>query len=123
MTGLFWEIHQTRRIAEAKAAGQRGSAKALDAMREVRAMEDRIDKLALVCRAMWELLKENTDLTEEHLMARVEQIDLSDGRDDGKVKAKVQKCAKCDRTLAQRHKKCMYCGATRLDGGAFDVAT
>ena len=43
-------------------------------------IEDRLDKLLLVTRAMWELIRDQTSLTEEDLLAKVREIDLRDGR-------------------------------------------
>ena len=84
---------------------------------------DRVDKLALVCMAMWSLLQEKTELTEEDLMDRVREIDLADGVEDGKVSKRVVNCPQCARVMHPRHKKCMYCGATELKESAFDDVT
>ena len=41
-------------------------------------------------------------------------IDLRDGVEDGKITPNVQDCQACGRTMAPRHKRCMYCGSERL---------
>ena len=89
----------------------------------MRFLDERVDKLVLACMAMWELLKDRTELTEEDLMAKVQEVDLRDGQADGKVSKTVAKCPKCGRTMSPRHKKCLYCGASKLKVGAFDAAT
>ena len=81
-----------------------------------------MDQLSLVCSAMWELLREKNGLTEEDLMAKVREVDLRDGVADGKVTKQVLKCVKCGRTMSPRHKKCLYCGAEKLNPQAFDAA-
>ena len=91
--------------------------------RDVQYLEERLKKLLLVSAALWELLKERTDLTEEDLLAKVQEVDLMDGAEDGKVTRKVLKCHKCGRTMSPRHHKCLYCGAAEKDLGAFDAAT
>ena len=84
-------------------------------------LEDRIDRLSLVCMAMWSLLQDKTNLTEEDLMARVKALDLMDGVEDGKATRTVSKCTKCNRVMAARHQRCLYCGAEKLTTSAFDT--
>ncbi len=83
-----------------------------DASLDVRAeMQREIDRLLLVNEAMWSLLSERLGLTEEALMARMQELDLQDGHLDGKlVKAPVQ-CPQCSRQNGRRHLTCLYCGA------------
>ena len=114
--------HQAARAAEAEGAAGRARKRAGAAERNLRTAEDRLDKLTLVCMAMWELIQETTGLTEEKLLERVKQIDLRDGVADGKVTTKVAQCPKCNRIMSPRHKKCLYCGAAKLKVGAFDSA-
>jgi len=46
----------------------------------------------------------------------VRQIDLSDGRLDGKVKRKkLLECGNCGRVMAPRHLRCIYCGVDRTE--------
>ena len=86
-------------------------------------LDERFDKLSLVCLAMWSLLQEKTHLTEEELMERVRAIDLADGVADGKVTRTVRQCTQCGRTMSPRHRKCLYCGAEELKESAFDDVT
>ena len=89
---------------------------------EVRRLEDRLDRLVLVNMAMWSLLQEKTGLTEQDLMDRVQQVDLADGQLDGKARKPPARCPDCERMMSPRHKRCLYCGADRLDYTAFDSA-
>ena len=121
MTHLFGMGRIHRHIAEdATAAAAKGVSAASEARREVRELEEQLEKLTLVSMAMWSLLKDVTDLTEEDLMARVKELDLRDGSADGKVTKKVAECPKCGRVMSPRHKHCMYCGAEKLSLTAFD---
>ncbi|MFP4053873.1 MAG: hypothetical protein ACLFV7_08425 [Phycisphaerae bacterium] len=86
----------------------------------ISALNDRVDKLSLVCLAMWSLLQEKTALSEEDLMERVRLIDLADGVPDGKVTRTVRQCTRCGRTMSPRHRKCLYCGTEDLKESAFD---
>lgn len=72
---------------------------------------ERLDQLLLVCAAMWELIKEKTNLTEEDLIARIAEMDARDGQADSKLTQSPQKCAQCDRVISPKHQRCLYCGA------------
>ena len=123
MFGLLIAANAQQAAAQARLEASRGTLKATEAHRQMRFLADRLDKLLLVNMAMWELLKDRTELTEEDLMAKVQEVDLRDGRADGKVSKTVSKCPQCGRTMSPRHKKCLYCGASKLNVEAFDAAT
>ncbi len=89
---------------------------------EVQHIEQRFDRLILVNMALWSLLQEKMGLTEQDLLDRVQEVDLADGQLDGKARKPVVKCPDCDRVMSSRHKRCLYCGAERLDHSAFDSA-
>jgi hypothetical protein len=123
MYGLFGYAAASRQAAEAASNAARMGTKADQATAAVNEVAERLDKLSLVCLSMWSLLLEHTELTEEDLMERVREIDAQDGVADGKITRKVQKCAKCGRTMSPRHNKCLYCGAEELKLSAFDEIT
>jgi hypothetical protein len=125
MNGMFSMFNSGNahyRAAKAEMEAARNLSKVKEARRDFRFLEGRIDKLLLVCGAMWELLRERTGLTEEDLTAKVQEVDLRDGVQDGKVTKEVLKCVKCGRTLSRRHHCCLYCGARELNPQAFDAA-
>lgn len=101
-------------------AAARSASSAREVKDDLRFMEERLDKLALVCMAMWSLLIEKNGMTEEQLMERVREIDLQDGDADGRVGKKVRKCLQCGRTMSPRHSRCLYCGAEEAKLSAFD---
>ena len=82
----------------------------------------RLDTLTLACTALWTLLRDRTDLTEEDLLNRIRELDLADGQADGKIGKKLRRCPKCDRVMSPRHRRCLYCGAENLEYEAFDGA-
>ncbi len=90
---------------------------------EIWQLMERLDRLTLVNMAVWSLLREKTNLTEEDLLERVKQIDLLDGTQDGKVTRQVAKCSNCHRVMNQRHPRCLYCGHEKLKVSAFDSVT
>ena len=117
---LLWGLAQQRQIGEAKTDAARATSRAATADRNVEALIDRLDKLTLVNMAVWSLVREQLELTEEQLVERVREIDLADGVEDGKVTRTVAKCPKCGRVMSPRHKKCIYCGSAKLSITAFD---
>ncbi|WNO08684.1 hypothetical protein [Teredinibacter sp. KSP-S5-2] len=71
-------------------------------------LQEQIDQLSLVCLAMCELMEE-IGFNKSMLLKKIEEIDLRDGRKDGKL-AKVDTCPGCSRKISPRHIKCIYCG-------------
>ena len=112
------EARSIAHTADLKATVARS--KAGDAASSARQLEQRLDQLSLACMAMWSLIREKTNLTEEDLMERVKLIDLADGQEDGKVRTQTVQCPKCNRTMSRRHDQCIYCGAAKPNATAFD---
>lgn len=90
---------------------------------EIHQLNERLDKLTLINMAMWTLIQEVTKLTDVDLLERIKQIDLMDGKEDGKITRQVAKCSSCHRVMNQRHEHCLYCGHERLIISAFDKIT
>ena len=89
------------------------------AQNDIRTLREDLDRLHLVCRAMWEMLKQETGATDEALVERIQQLDLSDGKLDGRVRVDVVDCVACGRKIGRRHRRCIYCGAPRMDQAPF----
>ena len=113
--------HATSVGAGAASAAARARSTAGSAKRGVAHLEDRLDRLSLVCMAMWSLIQDKTQLTEDDLLERVRMIDLMDGVEDGKASRSIQKCHACNRVMSSRHRKCLYCGEKKLAQSAFDA--
>jgi hypothetical protein len=85
------------------------------------AIEERLERLALLCMAMWTLVQSETGLTEDQLLERVREIDLMDGVPDGAITRQVTTCSKCRRPMSSRHTRCIYCGHENRPASAFDT--
>lgn len=120
MLGLLYDIRQNARIADAEAVAGRSNSKTESVAQNVEDLEERIDKLTLLNYALWSLLEEKIGLTEAELLDRVQELDLKDGKLDGRVSSGVINCPHCNRPLSQRHRKCMYCGYELHGGGGFE---
>ncbi len=78
---------------------------------DVEAIALRLDRLALLTEALWVLLRDKYDVDDEELLSIAREIDLSDGRLDGKVRREPVECHACRRVVSNRHVQCLYCGA------------
>jgi len=86
------------------------AARSTETSADVRYLESRIDRLEMICEAMWNLLKERLPAADEDLMGCIAELDISDGVADGKVQRGAMKCPKCNRPNSRRHDFCIYCG-------------
>ena len=96
----------------ARASALSRTASAIDgtgATRRIEDLDERIDKLAMIVRAMWALL-EGQGLTPDQLIAKLEEIDLLDGTVDDQVRPGVVDCPSCHSKVAIGLKACQFCG-------------
>lgn len=107
---LFWGVHHGFAVREAAHDASSARSAARKAQTKTLELEARCDKALLVCEALWTILRDKLGVSEEELVNRVNEIDLSDGKLDGKVRKPAVKCGKCGRNVAQRFAKCIYCG-------------
>lgn len=118
MLGILWDLDQERRIRDASMqAGRAGE----QAMGQVERLNDRIDALVLANMAMWTILRDKLGVRDEELEQRVRDLDLSDGKLDGKVRVAAWTCAKCARPNSPRHASCLYCGQRNAVATPFPV--
>ena len=103
--GYGWgDVQRIRSTAEK--AESRARSTELDLTR----LNARVEALTLACQAMWELLRDRTDLTDEDIQQRMHEVDLRDGRADGRLRGVAQDCEQCGRPANARRGYCMYCG-------------
>jgi hypothetical protein len=76
---------------------------------EISDVNTRINRLLLVVEALWELLKQQ-GWTDEHLIAKIQELDEADGVVDGAHTPRPVKCAKCDSMVEAGRKSCAFCG-------------
>lgn len=80
----------------------------------VRGLRERVDQLELLNKAMLELLLAKDVLSQDELSVMLQQIDLLDGIEDGKISPKVHAraptCGSCGRYVNPRRSACVYCG-------------
>ena len=76
---------------------------------EIFKLESKVNALALVCEAMWELLSEKTDLDADDINRKMDEIDNRDGRRDGRMNMPLSDCQRCRRPIQAGQNKCIYC--------------
>jgi hypothetical protein len=106
---MLFEIFQTFRTSKIDKTAKHVSYKANDNELSIQTLKDQIDHLSLVCEAVCELLEE-IGFNKSMLADKIKEIDLRDGKLDGKY-VKKSSCPACKRDVASRHIKCIYCGS------------
>jgi hypothetical protein len=84
--------------------------KASQAAERVRVLEANLAKVLMINEAMWEILRDKLNLTDEELNQKLYEIDMRDGVLDGKNQRSVTVCPSCQRKVSPRHPACIYCG-------------
>ena len=72
-------------------------------------LDARLDRMTLAFEAMWTLVRDKLQVSDEDFATRMNDLDLSDGRLDGKVRKGAVSCPKCGRTISRRLPRCIYC--------------
>lgn len=119
MWDFFWELSQQGDIAQARAEAIRSGDRARAAELRVAELEGRLEKLSLLCMAMWELVRDRTGLTQEELAAKVKALDEADGKADGRVTRVAKTCPVCGRIMSPKLGRCIYCGYEAEETNAF----
>ena len=88
----------------------RASRQASTANDEIRFVKADVEKLLMITEALWALLKDQHGYSDEELVKRIEEIDLRDGKLDGKVASAPKECPSCKRAISKKRSACLYCG-------------
>ncbi len=83
---------------------------AREAKQDVQKLRDDVDNLKLITQALWHLLKEKTELTDEALVAMISSLDQLDGKIDGRFVKVPEPCPQCARPVTVSTNMCVYCG-------------
>jgi len=89
--------------------------------REFDGVDDRLDRLVLLCEAMWELVKEETELTDDDLAAKFLERDESDGRRNFRRQRVAQPCSSCEAKVPPTRVRCQFCGESAVLASLFDL--
>ena len=128
MFDLLWDLFQQGQIGSAQSEAESARSQAGVAARQAgqslersQDSEERIARLALLCQAMWELLSERCQVTNNDLVRKVLEVDRRDGREDGRIGERVIDCPKCGNKVNSRRPKCVICGSVLATKQPFEV--
>lgn len=112
MAGIFYSFRASALERQSTEAASRAASAASQARTHVEQVEGEIERLLMITEALWTMLKEKHGYTDEDLVARIQQIDMRDGKYDGKVAPPQESpnCPHCGRKLLTRRPVCLYCG-------------
>ena len=105
----LFDIFQHFRINSVQTTSSQAVARSYQNSSDLRIVEEKVESLALICQAMWELL-EDKGYSSADLLKKIEEIDLRDGQLNGKI-TKITHCPECNHKLGKRHNQCFWCGA------------
>lgn len=111
----LFDLYQQGKIHEARERAEAAQSEAARVAAQIQTLQRKADTLALACQALWEILRERTDLTDSDLIARMQAIDQRDGTADGRMTPMPVECPSCKRRTNSQRGECLYCG-TRLPG-------
>lgn len=120
MLDLIWENFQQRRIKDAFDKANGAKEVAVTTGTAIGALNSQIETLVLANQAMWELLSEKAGLTETDLINKMNEVDLRDGKLDGKIAKKVvRECGDCGHKVSKQRSVCYWCGAALQKNSPF----
>jgi hypothetical protein len=118
---VVFDIYQQGQIGQAQNAAQSAAGRADRALDQVTQLERRVDRLTLACQALYELLCESGACAESRLVDKMQEIDLRDGRADGKISRTPVTCPRCSRLSNSKRLVCVYCGSPLGNPNLFDA--
>jgi len=82
-----------------------------DPKAEIEALRFDVERLLLITEALWSIAKEKLECSDADLIRRIADIDLEDGKLDGrKAKSPPRPCPHCQKILAKHRPRCLFCG-------------
>ncbi|MEE4357285.1 MAG: hypothetical protein V2I97_12535 [Desulfococcaceae bacterium] len=73
----------------------------------------KVDRLTLLCQALWHFVRQHQELSEEELTAYIEELKKKD--------EKTENCSRCGRVMNKNQHRCLYCGSQAQTDSYFDT--
>jgi len=108
---MLWESYDYGQAMRAESSADRANMKADRQSYKLQDVSDQVDRLSLACQAMWELIRDRTNITEEDLEKKIVEIDGRDGKVDGKIATQSLTCHACGKPTNSKRSFCVMCGA------------
>ena len=110
MIDTIWNLLQQRELRDLTSKLSNVQTQDRVARNSAFRLEDKVDKLTLVCQAMFELLHETSGISDDQLKKKIVEIDGRDGEVDGRITPKLKKCPQCEATISPQFGRCLFCG-------------
>ena len=114
---FLWELFQQRRITTAndKADDAKHAARSAESLAsrfdsQIRQLEQQNDRLTLAVMALAEILRDQFQVSQDTIEAKMRDIDIRDGKLDGKMTRFGKLCRGCGRVNGAKRTACLYCG-------------
>jgi hypothetical protein len=114
---FFWEILQSSRVYQATAAAQEAKTETRSTRSDVHQLQQEVqhlrretERLVLALTALAEIVCSRLDITTVELNEKIREIDLRDGKLDGKLSLHAKRCPQCQRDNSPKRAVCLYCG-------------
>ena len=110
MRDIIWNLYQSENIRELHE--RMSSVRTQDSVARDAAcrLEAKVDQLALLCQAMFELLPASINLTDDQLNKKILEIDARNAQTGGRNTSQAKKCEKCGGMTSPRFGRCLFCG-------------
>ena len=118
---MIWEIYQQTKIADAERNAEKATRRTESYASDLERVRKQMDRLALASQSLWELVREQTDLTEKDLQMKILEVDQRDGKADGKMSVQLMACGACGKSTNSKRVTCVFCGERVQSPHAFDV--
>lgn len=105
---MIWDAYQN---AQTTSAVQQTETKLDPYADDLTKVRRHTERLALACQAMWEIVRETSNLTELDIENKMLEIDARDGQIDGKMGVKTKICEACGKPTNSSRTHCLMCGA------------
>ena len=105
----FSRVHTRQNNVQANNAG----AAARAAQTETQMLGAEVERLLMITEALWTFIKEEKGYSDEDLARKIAEIDIRDGKLDGRVSGGEEapkECASCGRPVGKKRAVCLYCG-------------
>lgn len=109
---VLWNVSQESRISRAGAQAHEAASGIGRVRDENQDLQRKVETLSLACQALWELVREREGLDDSVLLRKIEEIDLRDGRRDGKIAGGSVTCPACGKSNRSTRRQCLYCGTS-----------
>jgi hypothetical protein len=108
----MWDIFQEIRLNDQRAKQANTDSSLRRTSMDLDDLVRQVRKMALVNQALYELIKERIEISDEDLRKKIREIDLRDGTADERLDAPPLRCPKCQGTVTVGSLSCRTCGAT-----------